>query len=252
MHSSDKLWVIIPAYNEQNYILNCLNSFKSQLDSNFCLVVVDNASTDQTAGLVAQWQAANSNIELHLLHEVTKGTGWACKRGFDFAIASGATQLARTDADCLAGSSWTKSIRLGLRQYEFVYGTIRMSRDQGATTRLWLQATLLYRLMIVTASLLRLFERGYKQRWGLAPGANLAIRASFYVAVGGFQGSSIDTINEDLDLNNRIFRATNKVKKLPGMHIHTSLRRFQHYGPLRTFWWYIYKDNYTKGNIDVR
>lgn len=53
-----KLSVIIPAYNEQNYIGDCLKSLLSQSYANFEIIVVDDGSTDKTLDIVKKLQAS--------------------------------------------------------------------------------------------------------------------------------------------------------------------------------------------------
>ena len=50
--------VVIPAYNEENYLLSCLESIKKQdYAGEYEVIVVDNASTDNTAQIALAWGA---------------------------------------------------------------------------------------------------------------------------------------------------------------------------------------------------
>ncbi|MBU0572418.1 glycosyltransferase, partial [Patescibacteria group bacterium] len=43
-----KISVVIPAYNEEDVIIDCLSSLDKQTHSNFEVIIVDDGSTDKT------------------------------------------------------------------------------------------------------------------------------------------------------------------------------------------------------------
>lgn len=47
--------VIIPAYNEENYLDKCLNSLQNQTFSNFEIVIINDGSTDQTSKVASKY-----------------------------------------------------------------------------------------------------------------------------------------------------------------------------------------------------
>lgn len=61
--------IIIPAYNEERTIRACITAALSQTDPAHEVIVVDNRSTDQTAAIVAEIQAENSDAPLRLLEQ---------------------------------------------------------------------------------------------------------------------------------------------------------------------------------------
>ena len=69
----DKATVIIPCYNVEIYILECLNSVAIQGDIVHHTYVVDNNSTDATVKKICEWQNANPNFPLTLLSETKPG-----------------------------------------------------------------------------------------------------------------------------------------------------------------------------------
>lgn len=95
-----KLSVIIPAYNEERTILDILNAVvKAPLleGTSKELIVIDDASTDQTRELVRNWQAEHSEVDLTLLEQGrNQGKGAALHVGI--ARASG-DYLIIQDAD---------------------------------------------------------------------------------------------------------------------------------------------------------
>jgi cellulose synthase/poly-beta-1,6-N-acetylglucosamine synthase-like glycosyltransferase len=55
--ADERLWVVVPAYNEAAGIGATLDALSGQTDLDFTLVVVDNASTDDTAVVVREFAA---------------------------------------------------------------------------------------------------------------------------------------------------------------------------------------------------
>lgn len=63
MSQSPKYLIIIPAYNEEKYIGNCLESLLNQRLEPSTVVVVDDSSTDKTASIVHGYQKNYSNLK---------------------------------------------------------------------------------------------------------------------------------------------------------------------------------------------
>jgi dolichyl-phosphate beta-glucosyltransferase len=87
------LSVVVPAYNEENRLgptLEAAQSYLSRHYPDFELLVVDDGSTDATAGLVAQWHEKDPRIQL-LQYDGNHGKGFAVRYGMmhstgDFAL----------------------------------------------------------------------------------------------------------------------------------------------------------------------
>ncbi len=95
-----KLSVVIPAYNEQDYIGRTLKSLKEQSFRNFEVIVVDNNSTDQTASIA---KAAGARV----LSEKQPGVCPARQTGTK--AAKGAIVVS-TDADTTFPKQWLTRI----------------------------------------------------------------------------------------------------------------------------------------------
>ncbi len=67
--------IIIPAYNAQEYIEQCLNSVCIQTYSNLQIIVVDDGSTDRTFQIISDIAAVDKRILL--LHQQNKGVSAA-------------------------------------------------------------------------------------------------------------------------------------------------------------------------------
>lgn len=50
-----KLAVILPAYNAENFLTECLDSLLNQTFSDFCILAVNDASTDNTGDILESY-----------------------------------------------------------------------------------------------------------------------------------------------------------------------------------------------------
>ena len=96
--------IIVPAYNAEANIDACVQSLLS-LDyprDRYEIIVVDNASTDDTARILAKFGGA-----LRVLQERTRGPAAARNAGLRNATYD---LLAMTDADCLVDAQWLREL----------------------------------------------------------------------------------------------------------------------------------------------
>ncbi|MEV0355300.1 glycosyltransferase [Nocardia sp. NPDC050697] len=99
------LSVVVPAYNEEEVIGECLDRLTAQLGSITEIVVVDNNSTDKTADIVRGY--AERFPQIVLVREERQGLVHARNRGLD--TATGAL-LARIDADTRIPEHWAATV----------------------------------------------------------------------------------------------------------------------------------------------
>jgi glycosyltransferase involved in cell wall biosynthesis len=242
--------VVVPAYNEAAGIGATLQSLAAQDDPDFTLVVVDNGSTDGTAAAV---RTAAAGLRLRLINEERKGTGAAADTGMRYAIAHGATHLARTDADCLPRPDWTGRIRAAFADgLELVAGQLVPRTDEGVSA--------VHRLVLLGAvevasafGKLRPGNRGpdYLGPYVMAPGCNLAITAALYEAAGGFPRTAIEELHEDRALVNAVRRLTRNYGLRRDVRVRGSARRVRAWGLRRTLAWYA-DHRYRPEVVDVR
>lgn len=96
------LCVIIPTYNEEDYIGDCLQAIADQSEPPESVIVVDNNSTDKTVDIVKKYPFAT------LLHEKKQGVRFARNRGFN---ASKEDIIGRIDADTRLEPDWCRHAR---------------------------------------------------------------------------------------------------------------------------------------------
>jgi glycosyltransferase involved in cell wall biosynthesis len=205
------LSVVIPAYNEADRIADCLHSLARQRTTHlFEVIVVDNASTDDTAD-VGQFCAPG--LRVRVLHEPRKGRGRARRTGW--AAARGSIVFS-TDADAILPPDW---LERGVAAFTdpnivAVTGPARIE-DCGMVTnalyshglRAWQRCSRVLMLGYVTMR-----------------GANFAARKSAYDVVGGFDPQA--DAHEDSDLSFRIQEA-GRIVYDPHMLVTVSGRRYR-------------------------
>ena len=69
--------VVIPAYNSEQYINECIDSVLNQTYQNYEIIVIDDGSTDNTVNLVKQY----NNEKIKLYHQMNSGSGAARNLG---------------------------------------------------------------------------------------------------------------------------------------------------------------------------
>ena len=251
------LWVVVPFRNEAAGIRPTLAALAAQRDHNFTLLLVDNGSTDGSAEVVRQALSERSMRSIrrwHVINEAQKGTGAAADTGFRFAIASGATHIARTDADCLPDPGWITAIRAGFASgAEMLAGEIGPRRDEGS---LRFGEERFLRFVVGVAAWfgkVRPSNRDPRYLTGyiMAPGNNLAITADLYLKCGGFPRTSIEQTHEDRALVNAARLVTPNIAYRKDMIVLNSLRRLRRWGLRRTLLWY-WDHRWLPKEVDIR
>jgi glycosyltransferase involved in cell wall biosynthesis len=234
-------FVVVPFYNEAAGILETLEALAAQSDSNFGLVLVDNASTDDSAEVARAFAGRHPRITIEMIQEPRKGTGCASDTGFRWAIQHGARCIARTDADCLPDRDWVRSLKRAFvdQGLEFVAGKIRPRTDDFVLNRFDL--LIIPALLWLAEAIGRLRRRGrqFKYPYFLAAGNNLAITAELYVRAGGFGHTSIEQEHEDTALSETVRTLTSRGGVCRAAVVYNSTRRIKRYGYARTALWYI-------------
>ncbi len=172
-HNSDMISVVIPAYNEERLLSDCLKSLiNQQYEGEYEIIVADNGSTDNTASI-----ARNFGTRVVYCGE-TKGVAYARQAGADVARGD---IIAQADADTIYPADWLAKIAGDLATHpkavavagKFIY------RDPPS----WAKFEYLFRhgMYWVTAVL---FGRPL-----LPSGATLAFRRAAFLAVDGYRNS---------------------------------------------------------------
>jgi len=100
-----KVSVIIPAYNSEKTLQQCLNSVLSQTYENYEVVVVNNNSTDSTKEIIQAVEDKDKRISY--VFESRIGRGSARNAGIEAATGE---IIIMTDSDCIVPDNWIEEL----------------------------------------------------------------------------------------------------------------------------------------------
>ena len=93
-----KLAVILPAYNAENFITECLESLLNQTFSDFCILAVNDASTDNTGNILEDYAAKDTRLRVYHFSE-NQGEPAVMQFTMDILKEMDVEYVARMDAD---------------------------------------------------------------------------------------------------------------------------------------------------------
>jgi peptidoglycan/xylan/chitin deacetylase (PgdA/CDA1 family)/GT2 family glycosyltransferase len=216
--------VVIPAYNEEIYLLSCLQSIKNQdYAGEYEVIVVDNASTDNTAKIARDWGAK-------VVYENKRSPACARQKGAE--VAKGKI-IAFIDADTRAPAHWLSTIvwRFLCQPKMVALSGPYAYCDAGKFNRI--SSYMGNFLSIIIDQLFRkVFNKG-----GAIWGCNFAVRRSAFWAVGGFD-TNIKFYGEEYEFSLRLKKA-GKGGIMPRLFVLTSARRLKRIGIVNQYWNWI-------------
>jgi peptidoglycan/xylan/chitin deacetylase (PgdA/CDA1 family) len=164
-----KLSVVIPAFNEEQNIHFCLDSFKKQdFAGDFEIIVVDNASTDNTAGIAR-------GFGVKVITESRKGVVRARQAGANAALGD---IIVQADADTIYPPDWLSKLDLYFQthpKYVAVTGAYTYTKPPS-----WAPVEHGFRRLINSLGVL-LFGRPL-----MVSGAAFGFRKEAYLKLGGY------------------------------------------------------------------
>lgn len=190
------LSVIIPARNEAVNIGNCLESLMRQNYPEYLLeiVVVDDASEDNTAAIASSFSGAKV---IRLPHQ--EGMVAYKKRALSAGIAqSSGSLIITTDADCVAGENWLSSMVAFQQRSKahMVAGPVVFAQKKGLLSVF--QSLDFMTMQGITAAVLK-FRMG-----SMANGANLLFTRTAFESVQGYDGATHLASGDDYLLMNKL------------------------------------------------
>lgn len=201
-----KVSLIIPAYNEEKYIVTCLESVAKQRIKPDEVIVVNNNCTDATIQLTKQFPF------VRIVEEKNQGMIAARNAGFN---AASYEIIARCDADTKLSPNWIGRIHRDFERFKidaltgpyFYYDTP-------------IRTTLVARAYL---DMMKFLHRGKETLFG----PNMIIRKEMWNKVKDVVCLNDKLVHEDIDLAYHIHEAGGVIKRDDRLIVYTSSRRIK-------------------------
>jgi len=204
--------VVIPAYNEEKNIAQCLNAFTRQTTKKkFEIILVNNTSTDETRTIAETY---TNKVVLRIISDPVKGRGHARSTGFSHADGN---IILSSDADAIVPNNWIEKLSTALSERPkavAVTGTCFINDCSPATNFLFNHFQPLF---------MRIYRLIFGHYW--LSGFSFGILKDAYVKSGGFDPAL--NVQEDIDLSFKVTKI-GKILFLPNIPVLFSGRRFQY------------------------
>lgn len=129
--------IIVPVYNSQNYLSECLESLQKQSHKNIEIICVDDGSPDQSIAILEQ--LATTDARFNIVRQENRGLGAARNRGV--LEASGEMIWFVDSDDTVPPNAAEKMIgSLEVSGSDFVVGSIVRETVDGQVMRPWVKA----------------------------------------------------------------------------------------------------------------
>ena len=238
--------VIVCAFNEASYLGPCLQSLSLQSRPPDQLLVVNNASTDDTL------QVAASMPGVTVVDEPRKGLVVARETG---RLAATGDLLAYLDADCRAPREWLARVQ---RRFADDPSLVAMSGPYRFYDWDWRGRFLIRAYDLTLAPLTQLVVYRLLGIGTIFYGGNFAVRREALAAIGGFD-TRIEFHGEDTNLGRRLV-PVGRIALAGECWLGTSARRYRAMGKgavfrlyIRNFWSeVVHHQQRDRQHLDVR
>jgi len=122
--------IVMPTYNRESYLAECIESILAQTYKDFELLVVDDGSTDSTKDLMKYYVEKDSRIR-YFEHPSNLGISVARNTGVEYARGD---YIAVMDSDDLMHPKRLKASLRGLQKVDFVYSSYYLGDSEGKVT----------------------------------------------------------------------------------------------------------------------
>jgi len=206
--------VVVPAYNEEKLLPQCLKALKNQcFDLPYEIIVVDNDSTDKTAEIARK-------AKVKVVFEKKKGISAARQKGIE---VSQALIIVQTDADAVPCENWLSEIYSSFSQRNNIVAVAGPSFLYDLD---WLEKVVMKINDIIVFKIIPWFLKNRTFR-----GSNIAFKKSAWKKAGGYFPET--AFFDDVEFGKRL-RQTGKIIFNPKQVVYSSPRRLKNKGLLKT------------------
>jgi glycosyltransferase involved in cell wall biosynthesis len=246
------LFCVVPFYNEEKYLPECLRALCSQTDTNFTLLLVDNCSADRSRSIAKDILKKLKFDSFEIITENQKGTGSAADTGFRYAISKGATHIIRTDADCCVNKNWITEAKK-TPSYGDILVLGKLSYQNNDHMARWYDVVCFWLAQSISRLYGYIFWRGrhYKTKFVMGAGNNMLVSGALYEKAGGFPRVPLEVCDDDVVLFDAIRKITPNIYRNNAMLSNSSMRRVRKHGYFKTMLYY-WARKYTPPVVDVR
>jgi len=216
---------IVCAYNEAAVLPACIHSLFAQTRVPDEILIINNASTDETGGV------ARAFAGVHVVDEPEKGLVIAREAARRHA-SSGI--LAYIDADCRVPLQWIELIE---RRFERKAALVAVTGPYRFYDWDWLGRFLLRGYDTIVAPPTHFLVHDALGAGAILYGGNFAVRADALAKIGGFD-RTVEFHGEDTNLGRRL-TPLGLVELAPECWVWTSARRYRAMGKRKVFSLYI-------------
>lgn len=218
--------IVIPVFNDQDHLKNCLDSIKQQTVLPDEVIVVDNNCTDGSMAIAKKYPF------VHIVSEKKQGVQYARNRGFNVATS---IVIGRIDADTQLPKDWIERIQTIFTQTSIA----AVSGPVG-----WHDAPAKQLGFFIDKSVRRVvWHLGERDNAVFLFGSNMAVRKDAWKAVKNDVCMRKD-VHEDVDLAIHLFKAGYDVAFDGGLDAMTSSRRINDSAEQLKKYIAVYKNTY--------
>ncbi len=209
--------IVIPAYNEEGVIRQCLIAAIYQSLPAHEILVVDNRSTDRTAEIVRQMQLEYPESPIKLLHQdAIQGLIPTRNHGLDHATGD---VLGRIDADSVLEPDWVETVQAGFTDPEVAAATGPVVYYDMPMRRWGLKADDKMRQLVLKLA---------RNQYHFLFGSNMALRRTAWEQIREYTClDERDEMHEDIDLSLHLAEQDLTIRYIPTMVSGMSARRLE-------------------------
>lgn len=209
--------IVIPAYNEEGVIRQCLIAAIYQSMPAHEILVVNNRSTDHTADVVRQMQLEYPESPIHLL-EQNEVQGLIPTRNFGLNHATGDV-LGRIDADSVLEPDWVETVQAGFTDPEVAAATGPVVYYDMPMRRWGLKADDKMRQLVLKLA---------RNQYHFLFGSNMALRRTAWEQIRDHTClDELDQMHEDIDISLHLAEQDLVIRYIPAMVSGMSARRLE-------------------------